>query len=612
MRNTNERGEAGDWRSSVLWGTGGRSGDSRSKSLPARSRGAITALLAICAIVAALAATASPASADRGGHGSLKGVFNVHRPAWVDPHLLAKATRDPSGLVDVIIQSDEGSSGASAAVNVAGWRNGNRRTLNLIDGIELKVPAMFMPFLMKIPGITVTPNSTVRLASLSSLPDVGTSQLWPNVTGNSALWSGDLANPSATPAIAVIDSGVAPESQFGSRVIANVDLSSQPGSTADDDNGHGSFVAGIAAGASADLTGAAPTAPIVSVKVINADGTAKTSDVIAAAQWVLDHKDQYNIKVANFSMHSSYGTNSYYDPLDKAVEKLWFSGVTVVAAAGNYGDGSTPSNVLYSPGNDPFVITVGALDTMGTEASGDDSIAPWSAYGHTEDGFSKPEIVAPGRYMVQNVPAGAELLSEFPDKILDPTLGTMQISGTSFSAPVVAGTVAQMLARHPNLTPDQVKGELMQTARPVPNAPAGGAGVGEVSAYYAAHDTATPNPNAGLDQFVVPDPNGGPTPVFDADAWKAAVQADPTGWNAATYADSSWADSSWADSSWADSSWADSSWPDSSWADSSWADSSWADSSWADSSWADSSWADSSWADESAADAAQEDAATGN
>ncbi|HEX7083343.1 MAG TPA: S8 family serine peptidase [Gaiellaceae bacterium] len=576
----------------------------------------ITAVLAICAVLAALAASASPASADRGGngngHGSLNGLFNSHRPSWVDPSLIARAHSLPGSTVDVIIQSDQGTSGADAAIRTAGWRQPRERLLNLIDGIELKVPAAFMPFLLQIPGITVTPNSDVRLASLSSVPDVGTSQLWPNVTGNSALWSGDLANPSATPAIAVIDSGVAPQSQFGSRVISSVDLSTQAGSTADDQNGHGTFVAGIAAGASADLTGAAPTAPIVSVKVINADGTAKTSDVINAAQWVLDHKDQYNIKVANFSMHSSYGTNSYYDPLDKAVEKLWFSGITVVAAAGNYGTGSTPSNVLYSPGNDPFVITVGALDTNNTEGSSDDGIAPWSAYGHTEDGFMKPEIVAPGRYMVENVPLGSTLLTEFPTKVLDSLLGTMQISGTSFSAPVVSGTVAQMLARHPNLTPDQIKGELMQTARPVPNAPAGGAGVGEVSAYYAAHDTATPNPNAGLDQFVVPDPNGGPTPVFDADAWKAAVQADPTGWNAATYADSSWADSSWADSSWADSSWADSSWADSSWADSSWADSSWADSSWADSSWADSSWADSSWADESAADAAQEDAATGD
>src|SRR5207237_9803776 len=104
----------------------------------------------------------------------------------------------------------------------------------------------------------------------------------------------------------------------------------------------------------------------VASKVMNAEGMAKTSDVIAACQWILDNKGKYNIRVANFSMHSAYGTNFYRDPLDRAVEKLWFAGVTVVAAAGNYGSADGPSGVLYAPGNDPFVITVGALDIGGS------------------------------------------------------------------------------------------------------------------------------------------------------------------------------------------------------------------------------------------------------
>src|SRR5262249_37898965 len=153
--------------------------------------------------------------------------------------------------------------------------------------------------------------------------------------------------------------------------------------------------AGVAAGSAPDLAGADPVAPLVSIKVMNAQGEAKTSDVIAACQGILDHKDQYNIRVANFSLHSSYGPNSYRDPLDRAVEALWFSGVTVVASAGNYGTADGPSGVLYSPGNDPFVITVGALDINGTTDTSDDSVAPWSSYGYTEDGFRKPDVVAP-------------------------------------------------------------------------------------------------------------------------------------------------------------------------------------------------------------------------
>src|SRR5438270_478251 len=83
-----------------------------------------------------------------------------------------------------------------------------------------------------------------------------------------------------------------------------------------------------------------------------------SSDVIAAADWILQNKDTYNIRVANFSLHGSQNSTFRFDPLDKAVERLWFSGVVVVAAAGNYG--ATQSGVLYAPGNDPFVITVGA------------------------------------------------------------------------------------------------------------------------------------------------------------------------------------------------------------------------------------------------------------
>jgi len=89
-----------------------------------------------------------------------------------------------------------------------------------------------------------------------------------------------------------------------------------------------------------------------------------------------------------------------FDPLDKAVEKLWFNNVVVVAAAGNYGTLDGPSGVPFAPGNDPFVITVGATDTGKFLSTSDDVAAPWSAYGYTLDGFAKPDLAAPGRYMI--------------------------------------------------------------------------------------------------------------------------------------------------------------------------------------------------------------------
>ncbi|MDX6475714.1 MAG: serine protease AprX, partial [Gaiellaceae bacterium] len=448
---------------------------------------------------------------------------------------------------------------------------------SLVGGVSLSLPARWVEKLQQVPGLIVTPDSLVQVTgAVSSVLNLKSSQLWPYESGNSALWLGDQAYyATKTPAIAVIDSGVQQRSDFGTRLVASVNLSTIPGNTSlDDERGHGTFVAGVAAGSSPDLTGAAPTAPIVSIKVMDKNGQAKTSDVITACQWILDNKAKYNIRVANFSLHSAFGTNFYRDPLDRAVEKLWFSGVVVVAAAGNYGLATGPSGVKYSPGNDPFVITVGALDLGGSSKVGDDSIAPFSAYGYTYDGFYKPEIAAPGRYMVGPIPAGASITGLKPQNMV----GTdrIQLSGTSFAAPVVAGTVAQMLARNPTWTPDQVKGALMRTARRVPINPKA-AGVGEITVTRAVSSPYAPNPNKALNKYLVADTSGtGALPLFDAQSWSTAAKSTMS-WNSMSWADQSWSDMSWADQSWASMSWADQSWSDMSWSDMSWADMSWAD-----------------------------------
>src|SRR4029077_9902021 len=185
--------------------------------------------------------------------------------------------------------------------------------------------------LQQVPGLIVTPDAIVQVSGVVNLQS---NQLWPYESGHSALWLGGPAHyPGKPPAIAIVDSGVQKRSDFGARVIASVNLSTIAGNTSlEDERGHGTFVAGVAAGAAPDLTGAAPTAPIVSIKVMDKNGQAKTSDVIKACRWILDNNAKYNIRVANFSLHSAYGTNFYRDPLDQAVEKLWFSGVVVVAA----------------------------------------------------------------------------------------------------------------------------------------------------------------------------------------------------------------------------------------------------------------------------------------
>ena len=572
MSQPNERGARTE-RGSALWGTGGRGGDRASVLWGKGGRGIVVTCLAVFVLAVPMASLADPGRGNGNGNGGNPPIAT----SFIAPTLL-----NAHGPVDVIIQSSGGASDAAAKTTGLGVFQKDIKQLPLIGAVEATVPAEQLKKLQNVPGITVTPDATVKGSGSVGQTTLSSTQLWPYDSGNASLWAGDLSSYAGkTPAIAIVDSGVQQRDDFGTRIVASVNLSTLPGNTSStDDRGHGTFVAGIAAGAAPDLAGASPGAPIVSIKVMDSTGTARTSDIITACQWILDHKAQYNIRGANFSLHSSYATNFYRDPLDQAVEKLWFNGVVVVAAAGNYGISNTqPSGVLYSPGNDPFVITVGAVDLGDSLRKNDDGAAPFSAWGYTHDGFFKPEIAAPGRYMVGPVPAGSSLTVAKASNMV----GTdrIQLSGTSFAAPVVAGTVADILARHPDWTPDQVKGDLMRTARAVRTGAPQSAGLGEIIATRAVTNTVTPNPNLGLDQFV----SGG---TFNGTAWATAAKAQGKAWNTMSWADQSWSDMSWADQAWAAMSWADQSWSDMSWTDMSWADMSWADVSQEDAAEGDS------------------------
>jgi serine protease AprX len=581
-------GKRGELRSSALWGTGNRGGESRSSALWGKGgRGAITALVAMLAISVPLASSAAKKHARLSGHAVKK--------TWISPGLLKGAKRHPNTHVRVIIQSTNGqlSPALSAFTHVNQFadddRGGLDRRLSLINGVAATVRASALPRLMKVPNLVVTPDVPVKLS------DYNSGQLWPYESGASQTWSGLSAISSwNTPAIAVVDSGIqAGRSDFGygGRVRASVNFTTLPNNSSGDGRGHGTFVAGIAAGSADGYTGTTPQANLVSLDVMDDTGVARTSDVIAACQWILANKSRYNIRVANFSLHSSLKTNFFRDPLDRAVEKLWFGGVVVVAAAGNYGTGDTPSGVPFSPGNDPFVITVGAADLNGTYSRDDDTNAPWSAYGRTLDGFMKPDISAPGRYMVGPVPSNSTLASERSDKLVAPNY--IELSGTSFAAPVVAGAAAQILAKHPTYTPDQVKGALMVSAAPLPAAAHGSVGVGEVRIGRAWKVDGPPNPNKGLNAFVKPVLDD-TVPAFDSVSWLNVARASVS-WDSVSWADVSWADAAWNVVSWADVSWADVSWADVSWADVSWADVSWTDSSYEDAAEGDATGAPSAY-----------------
>lgn len=268
--------------------------------------------------------------------------------------------------------------------------------------------------------------------------------------------------------VAVVDSGIAEHDDFlnangKSRIVHRVQINK---SGTDDSYGHGTHVAGIIGGTGAKSNGAykgiASAVDLIDVKVTDDFGFGSTSDVIAGLQWILENREQYNIRVANLSLNSTVAESYHRSPLNAALEILWFKGIVVVVSSGNNGSGP-----IYPPANDPFVITVGAVDDKGTPNVNDDSIAPFSAYGFTVDGFLKPDIVAPGTDIIGPLSGDdSNLVIAHPAHRVTGAQGSQyfRMSGTSMASGVVAGSVALLLQHEPNLTPDQVKYRLMATA----------------------------------------------------------------------------------------------------------------------------------------------------
>jgi serine protease AprX len=292
--------------------------------------------------------------------------------------------------------------------------------------------------------------------------------------------------------VAVIDSGVNshPDLNLGpiplSRVVYSQSFIPGNSSTADQ-YGHGTHIAGLIAGDglsstgfqySKTFTGIAPGANLVNLRVLDANGSATDSEVIAAIAQAINLKSKFNIRVINLSLGRGVFESYKLDPLCQAVERAWKSGIVVVVAAGNNGrfqptDGYA---TVTSPGNDPWVLTVGAMKTMGTPQRNDDLIASYSSKGPTViDHIVKPDIVAPGNLLISTETPGTTLYTTETTNLVpyntyviggssSPSTSYFMLSGTSMATGIVSGLVADLLQAHPNLTPDQVKARLMQTA----------------------------------------------------------------------------------------------------------------------------------------------------
>ncbi len=339
-------------------------------------------------------------------------------------------------------------------------------------------------------GAVVAANSAevARLASdmgvdhlSGDLPVRPSMSISSQATASDQVWSGyagTLLGLGAVPGVtgqgitvAVVDSGISTvHPALAKKVVASVSLVTGDPST-DDAFGHGTHVAGIIAGlgsAAAKVTplytgGIAPGAQLVNVRVLGPDGVGLTSDVIAGIDWVIANRTKYNIRAINLSLGHPVTEPSATDPLCAAVARAVSAGIVVVASAGNYGVTASGNPVLggiLSPGNSPYAITVGAVNTQGTVKRSDDTIATYSSRGPSRYDFAvKPDLAAPGNKIISLEAAGSYLVRNYPTlhKAGTGTNSYMQLSGTSMAAPMVSGAVALLLQGNSRLVPAQVK-----------------------------------------------------------------------------------------------------------------------------------------------------------
>ena len=472
------------------------------------------------AVVAAVVVSAAPAQAAPSAQARLATV----------------ARTAPQKKVTAIVQFKPsiGEKQAAKIVRKHGGKVTSRVTL--IHGLAVKLPAKQAKALAKersVAGLTL--NSRVHSTSLDA------SQLataYPKTTRADRLWARGITGRGV--GVAVIDTGIAGQlPDFAGRIAANV-VTSPGATTAGDGFGHGTHVAGIIAGNSfnrpADdplrgkYVGMAPEADLVTIKASDDAGNATVLDVINGIAFAVDHKSEFNIRVLNLSLSADTPQSYKTDPLDAAVEYAWQRGIVVVAAAGNRGNAADA--VQYAPANDPFVISVGGVDESGN--SGQGSRADWSSVGRTQDGYAKPEVVAPGAHIVSVLAPGSAFEAMCPNCAIGGAY--FKAGGTSMAAPVVAGAAALILQARPTLSPNQVKALLMGTGRSI----SGSAGANEIDVERALYTWSYQVPP--VNRYIQPNDliDAVNRAGVDISTWTRSSWSSATGALSAGWARSSW------------------------------------------------------------------------
>jgi serine protease AprX len=385
-----------------------------------------------------------------------------------------------------------GSSADRAAAVVQDAHGTVERQLRIINGVVARLDQQQISYL-RSQGLTVGVNARLSTTASSTKGSTGSEGIYPRTALGDDRDLGRLSGRGVT--VAVVDSGLPfisdlkPDKTFNDGSLSSYDDRrflvyhdfTDATRRSQDLYGHGTHIAGTIADAAtiegsspAQSRGVAPGANLVVARALGDDGSGTYADAIAAIDWIVSIKDRYQIRVLNLSLFAPVQSLYWADPLNQAVMHAWQSGLVVVAAAGNNGP---DAQSIAVPGNNPYVITVGAYRSASLSSSGQDEVTQFSARGPTPDsGFVKPDVLAPGVRLISGLPKDSALVESAAEGQVQKNtkvelagtqarVGLYQLSGTSMATAEVSGLVALLLEQRPNLTNDQVKWLVSRNAR---------------------------------------------------------------------------------------------------------------------------------------------------
>jgi serine protease AprX len=522
-------------------------------------------------------------------------------PTKVHPSVLRAAEARPSSLLPLIVREATPRSEAAERL-VEGLGGTVTHDLSIIGSFSARLRGEELDSLLASPHVLkVWGDGRISMSNMSKYDTANPNRDWQKAI--KLLDARASAYDGSGVTVAMLDTGIQPVPDLAGRIKASADFTSEGDGL--DRYGHGTHMAGIIAGTGSSSngtwSGVAPKADLVSVKVAGADGSTDVSVVIAGLQWIVGNRSTFGIKVLNLSFGTDSVQSYLVDPLNYAVEQVWLSGIFVAVAAGNRGP---IAGTIGKPGDDPYVVSVGAANLNGTSDRSDDTVAEFSSRGPTQDSLVKPDLGAPGISIVSNRVKGSTVDLAHPLAAVDDNY--MKGTGTSQATAVIAGVAALMYQARPSMSANVAKATIVNSAGGSTSLQAGG-GTGMVDASKAtqwAKDGRMNNKPAN--QTLVPSTGMGSLELSrgsyhvevdqDGDGIYELLEGEVGfGWTEGEWAAGSWRNASWSAGSWRADQWSAGSWRASSWSAGSWRSDSWTASSWRSDTWSASSWRASSW-----------------